>query len=257
MKRYFLSLFFAAAFPVTVLAGEFERVLAEAKAAVDASKPRDETSVRINVDTADRIDRYLAGVTQFTVTTTMSREWDWPARPPDRMKPTSGKITYTAITTMGAGSLHSVFSDSSQRVIGLLVKERSPEAKPFIKEMEDVAFIKNMEGVDGCLTYLLTKSWLDDPPLFSKRIRNESEYKGTTKINGKECHIFVRRYKELDPYYLRVDTYYIPVTGIPLPVKWKYEDHYIENSEPWTVLKYEYTITDSIWPETETKSPGS
>ena len=225
-----------AAFPVTVLAGT-------------PSKSRDSS---IYADTADRIERYLESVTQFTINATMSRTWDWPARPPDRVKPTSGKMTYTATATMGTGSLHAVFFDSSQRIVGIMATPISTQAKPFIERME---------GADGCLTALLTVSWLDDPPLFSKRIRNESEYKGTKKIKGRECHIFVRRYQELDPYYLRVDTYYIPMIGIPLPVKWKYDDHYLKDRQPWTVVQNEYTITDSIWkpePQTETRGrPGS
>lgn len=211
----------------------------------------------IYTDTADRIDDFLRSVTQFVFNTQLTRTWDWPAR--SDKKASSGKTVYTATTTMGIGSLKSVIRDSS-RVVGV-VATSTKAGEPLIERMD--------KGVDGCLIGLLTVSWFDDPPLFANRIRSESEHKGTTTIDGKECHIFVRKYQEQDPYYLRVDTYYIPVNGNPLPVKWVYEEYYVKEKEgqqqpqPWTVVENEYIITDVTWkpkPDvtlTDAQGPGS
>lgn len=203
----------------------------------------------IYTDTADRIDDFLRSVTQFVFDAQLTRTWDWPAR--SDKNASSGKTVYTATTTMGIGSLKSVIRDSS-RVVATISRKIGKDP------------VKNMgEGVDTCLIGLLTVSWIDDRPIFAQRIRDESEYKGTTTIKGRECHIFVRKYQEQDPYYLRVDTYYIPVNGNPLPVKWKYEDHYVKGGKPWTVSSKEYTFKDVTWkpkPDvtlTEAQGPGS
>lgn len=203
----------------------------------------------IYTDTADRIDDFLESGTGFDLEVKLTRTWDWPATKDPDKKSSSGKTVYTATATMAIGSLKSVIRDSS-RVVATYSKE---PGKDTVKIVE--------EGADTCLAGILTVSWIDDSPLFAERIRDESEYKGTTTIKGRKCHVFVRKYEEQDPYYLRVDTYYIPVNGNPLPVKWKYEDYYVKDGKPWTVTKSEYTITDvTRKPDvtlTDAQGPGS